>query len=132
MIALLCIKTSILVQYLRIFVGQRIRMTTYGLLGLTVLSSAACILGSIFSCWPIAGYWDVTIPSHCISQVSFFYYTTTTNIVTDVAILLLPVSTIWNLKIARRQKVLLMFVFSLGSVYVEFMMPHFWFDISER
>lgn len=40
------------------------------------------------------------------------------NVVTDLVILILPLTVIWGLNIPTRSKLSLSFIFSLGSLYV--------------
>ena len=78
----------------------------------------AIVLVSIFSCAPIHGYWDHSIPATCIDSRAFYLGNSIANILTDVIILALPVRMIWHLQTSRSQKVALTLVFGLGGFVV--------------
>ena len=78
----------------------------------------AVLLVSVFSCAPIHGYWDRTVPATCIDTRAFYLGNSIANILTDVIILALPVRMIWHLQTSRSQKALLTVVFGLGGFVV--------------
>ena len=78
----------------------------------------AVLLVSIFSCAPIHGYWDRTVPATCIDTRAFYLGNSIANILTDVIILALPIRMIWHLQTSRSQKALLTVVFGLGGFVV--------------
>lgn len=51
---------------------------------------------------------------HCISSYTFFFANGFPNVVTDVAIICLPIYEIWNLQLPHSQRVALASVFSFG------------------
>ena len=65
---------------------------------------------------PLAGFWDVTIPHHCIDQIRFELVAAMLNIVVDLVIMVLPLPTIWSLQLPKRQKWALSGVFMLGTL----------------
>ena len=74
---------------------------------------------NVFQCVPIRGFWDRTINPTCgVNDTQFFYGQSIPNILTDIAILALPVRFIWHLQTGRAQKVLLMGTFVTGGLYV--------------
>jgi hypothetical protein len=85
-------KLSILLFYRRIFATRIFRQITNAV-GFVVLAwFAAVILVSIFSCVPVNGYWDRTVPATCIDSRAFYLGNSIANILTDVIILTLPVA----------------------------------------
>jgi len=120
-ISLIFVKVSILLLYLRIFDSSRTRYGCYILLGVVITYGAFLILSSIFSCWPIGRFWDNRIPGHCIPGPPLWYGNAAANIATDLAIFILPLKTIYGLKLPRGQKISLCFVFTLGFLYVAFL-----------
>jgi hypothetical protein len=64
----------------------------------------------------LAGFWDVRIPHHCIDQIKFELAAAMLNIVIDLAIMVLPLPTIWSLQLPNRQKWALSGVFMLGML----------------
>jgi hypothetical protein len=76
--------------------------------------SVAQVLVAIFSCSPVEKFWDSTLPGSCVSSFSFWYVQGAGNIITDVAIFILPLPVLARLELRRRQKALLLGIFSLG------------------
>lgn len=69
----------------------------------------------VFQCTPIAFNWDHTIKGgHCIDQRLLFVSTSAFNILTDIIVLGLPLYILADLKIRRRTKIGLIFIFLLG------------------
>ncbi|KAF2791122.1 hypothetical protein K505DRAFT_190733, partial [Melanomma pulvis-pyrius CBS 109.77] len=52
-----------------------------------------------------------SINGHCSDLLAAYRYFSIPNILTDIAILLLPVSTVWNLQVSKLQKVGIFFTF---------------------
>jgi hypothetical protein len=51
-----------------------------------------------------------------VNEFVFFYVPAIFNIVTDVALLILPIPYIWRLHVSRSQKILISGIFILGSL----------------
>ncbi|KAK6429692.1 hypothetical protein LTR95_014158 [Oleoguttula sp. CCFEE 5521] len=111
-VALFCIKMS----YLRIFPQKGFRMACYGMMAIVFVYSSWCIWGQVFFCTPIAGFWDFKLAGTAKSfpKLPVWFTNAGINIVTDVAIVALPIPMIRQLKMAKRQKIALMGVFALG------------------
>lgn len=72
---------------------------------------------TIFQCLPIQGFWDKKIVSVCGVDVnSFFIGNAVPNIVTDWALLLLPLPYIWRLHRNTVQKLAIYATFLLGGL----------------
>jgi hypothetical protein len=63
---------------------------------------------------PIPRSWDKTIPGTCIQIGDVWYSTSVMSIVTDLAIILLPIYQIRKLRLPLSQKLGLCVLFSLG------------------
>lgn len=74
------------------------------------------ILATVFQCVPVSGFWDKKIPSKCIGDKHFFIGNSVPNILTDIALLLLPVRSIWRLQMSTSQKIALAGTFMLGGL----------------
>jgi hypothetical protein len=111
-------KISILLLYLRLFDTSRTRYGCYVLLGIVIPYGAWLFFCSVFPCYPIARFWDKSIPGHCMSTPPMWYANTSINIATDVAIFALPLKTIYALTLPKAQKISLYIVFTFGFVYV--------------
>jgi hypothetical protein len=76
---------------------------------------AACgILAVCFTCIPTEKLWNPTIPGGCTDLGKFYYGLQIPIIVTDAAILVMPMHTVWGLPISRAQKTGLSIIFVLG------------------
>ena len=75
------------------------------------------ILVTVFQCIPVSGYWNKDIPSKCIDDNHFFIGSSIANILTDLALLLLPTRYIWRLHRTTSQKLALAITFMLGGLY---------------
>lgn len=71
--------------------------------------------GIVFSCTPIQGFWDHSIPSKCIDPSKFYIGITAGNIVFDVLTVALPVYEVWRLQMGREKKLAVTGIFLLGG-----------------
>ncbi|KAM0385252.1 hypothetical protein ACHAQC_011552 [Fusarium culmorum] len=76
----------------------------------------AVVVDSIFSCNPIYGFWEPTLPSRCINSSKFYIGITIPNIIFDILTVGLPIREIWKLQMGRDKKWAITSVFLLGSV----------------
>lgn len=117
-------KLAILSFYLRIFTTKPYRITVYTLSSIVILTGILCVALSFGACRPFAYNWDRSIPGgHCIDESAFYRFGSLPNIITDVAILVLPLPLVWNLQTSRNVKVGLTLTFMTGSLYVTFSAP---------
>ncbi|KAI4254521.1 MAG: hypothetical protein LQ352_003055 [Teloschistes flavicans] len=116
---LLCtVKFSILAFYKRIF-ATTIKIPVYILASLVLAWGVAVIIVTIFQCTPVSGFWNRNKPADCtVSDYAFFIGNAVPNIVTDLALLLLPLPFISRLHRTTSQKIALAGVFSLGSFII--------------
>ncbi|RAK99402.1 putative integral membrane protein [Aspergillus ibericus CBS 121593] len=109
-------KYSILMFYWRIFSMSNIRYPIYLIAFIVTGWGLGVIFTTIFQCLPVHGFWDKTIPSHCGVDVSnFFIGNAVPNILTDWALLTLPLPYIWKLQRSASQRLALTGVFVLGG-----------------
>ncbi|CAK7216614.1 hypothetical protein SBRCBS47491_002887 [Sporothrix bragantina] len=109
-------KSSVLIFLLRLF-GQKngIRRLILWLNAINLAQMVGIFVALIFQCTPIAFNWDRTIPGgHCVDQRLLFVSTSAFNIFTDLVVLGLPLYILADLKIRRRTKIGLIFIFLLG------------------
>ena len=110
-------KVSILLQYLRIFPTPKFRLAAHIVLGVVCVYGAWTVFGSIFECWPVQFFWDKSIKGgHCLNQFAVWFTNAGMNIVTDIALVILPISSIQHLNLPNRQKRLLIIVFGLAGL----------------
>lgn len=112
----LAVKFSILIQCKRIFSSATAQRLFTGLLIWLTAYGLFCFLSSIITCWPVAKYWDDSIPGGCIDRSNLHYALAAFNILNDIAILVAPIPFLRNLQIARKAKLILIGVFGCGGL----------------
>ncbi|KAL8726561.1 MAG: hypothetical protein Q9181_005998 [Wetmoreana brouardii] len=115
----LCItKFSILAFHRRIF-ATTIKVAVYILAAVVTAWGIAIILVTIFQCTPVEGFWNRNTPANCtVSDYAFFIGNAVPNIVTDVAMILLPLPFISRLHRTTAQKIALAGIFLLGGFII--------------
>jgi len=110
-------KLSALCFYLRVFVYRKGRVFAYIIIGLVTLNWVVFSISAILQCRPIAYWWDKTIQGGTCFNVQVFYRAMCVpNIATDVMVLLLPISSLVQLKLPLLKKIALCFIFLTASV----------------
>ncbi|GAB1315631.1 hypothetical protein MFIFM68171_05841 [Madurella fahalii] len=97
-LATLFIKTSILSFYLRFSVERAFRLAVYFVMVVTVGYTVPNAILVLYACRPMHAYWDFAAKmagSQCVNFDATFHTANTLNMLTDFAILLLP---IWMLR----------------------------------
>ncbi|KAI9852942.1 MAG: hypothetical protein M1838_003736 [Thelocarpon superellum] len=109
-------KVFILFFYDRIFAVASFRPLCRFWIGFSICQMLGGTMAAILECVPVAGVWNLTIPSRCIIYVAWYVGQAAFNILTDLVILIMPLPAVWSLRIARRQKVAVCSIFVLGSL----------------
>jgi len=110
----MAIKLSFLFGYYRVLAVQHMRIVYIVAIVIVGGWSLSQVLVGIFICTPVHGFWDKTIAAKCIPNIPQWYINAAGNIITDVAVFLLPLPAIWRLTLAKQQKILLLGIFCLG------------------
>ncbi|KAL8715438.1 MAG: hypothetical protein Q9220_000772 [cf. Caloplaca sp. 1 TL-2023] len=106
----------LLLFYLRIFPNPSFKIAVYAVGSFIIAWCPAVFFTALFQCNPVAFAWDKSIAGGtCINVLAFFRYIAVPIVVSDMALLLLPLPMIWRLRITLRQKLALLGVFFLGS-----------------
>ncbi|TVY85526.1 Satratoxin biosynthesis SC1 cluster protein [Lachnellula suecica] len=109
-------KTSIIFQYLRVFYDTPIRIACWAVLTIVSFYSISAVSTSIFTCRPVAAFWDKSIEGDCFKTGGFLYFFHPSfNILTDLVLITLPLPMLSTLSLPRKQKIGLMLVFTLGG-----------------
>lgn len=107
-------KTSILLQYLRVFTTKKFQITCWGMMGVVVVYTIWTVFSSIFACVPVRAFWTRE-QAACINQFAMWFTNAGINIVTDFALIVLPIPVIRSLNLGRRQKIALISIFAVGG-----------------
>lgn len=118
MIAFGAIKTSFCLFYLKIFPGKVFKILCYCVLVVIVGETISDFFVVIFQCWPVAKAWDASgnLEGRCLELLNFFYISFAVRLVTDVALIVLPIPQLLQLKISIGKRVGLIVMFGLGAL----------------
>ncbi|MCJ1250588.1 hypothetical protein MMC30_007816 [Trapelia coarctata] len=114
--AVLLPKLSIVCLYLRIFTSKFAQVSSYTLLVVLISTWISFVVAATVQCFPIAYAWDKSLKGQCFNQTAFYSASNVPNTVTDLAMLLLPMPTIWGLQISKFRKLGLTMIFVTGSI----------------
>ncbi|KAM5347751.1 hypothetical protein ACJ41O_007575 [Fusarium nematophilum] len=113
--AVMMVKLAVLAMYLRIFPSREFRIGAAIIASIVIAWWIAIVAVCIWQCDPIKKAWLPWIEGTCINLKASFIGNAIPNILTDVAILAMPVGQVWKLQITVAQKASLLFIFLLGS-----------------
>lgn len=111
-------KTSILVFYLALAkTGKVFKWASIGTLVLVNVAGSALTLVNAFQCHPVWAEFQLVLPSYtvCTDLVTLYLSSAPVNIVTDLLILVLPIPVLTNMRLPRKQKIILLVTFSFGA-----------------
>ena len=111
-------KTSICLFYLTLSKNQRIfRWTTIATLAVVNIAGTALTLLNILQCNPIIAAFEFPLPpaDKCIDIVTLYLSSAPVNIITDLALLFLPMPILTGMKLPRNEKLILIVTFSFGA-----------------
>lgn len=115
--ALMATKSSILIFYLRLSrnTQQVLRIASWAVLGVVNVAGVVLTLLNIFQCRPIQAAFDrYQGEVQCVPLLTEFICSAPVNVVTDLAILALPLPVLTGMRLPFRQKLILVFTFTLG------------------
>jgi hypothetical protein len=107
-------KTSLLIFYLRLSKTERFfRFSSIVILVVVNTAGLALTLPNIFQCRPIGKVFSAPTPpsAKCTDIVTLYLSSAPVNILTDLAILFLPIPMLTKIKLPRKQKVILIATF---------------------
>lgn len=111
-------KTSILIFYLRLAKNTQVILRYASWATLVVVNVAGIVLTfmNVFQCDPTSAAWnsDLNGSARCIPLLTEFICAAPVNIVTDLAILAMPIPVLTGMRLPSRQKTILVFTFTLG------------------
>ena len=115
-------KTTILCLYPRISPTPAFRMSVWIMIGIVVSWAVSALIWSIFYCIPISDFWSLesALGNRCPPKMSFLAFTGASNVVTDLAILALPMVVLRHLKLPTKKKIGVAIILATGSLYVYF------------
>ncbi|KAG8167420.1 hypothetical protein KVR01_003109 [Diaporthe batatas] len=114
-------KLAILSLYNRIFTTPQFRRWSYGVSALVIGYCIAYFCVYMTNCEPIDHMWNPTPDGHCRDGHVGEYCTLAINMFLDLVILILPMPTLWKLKLPTRKKVAVTAMFSFGLLTIAVM-----------
>lgn len=109
-------KLAIIALYLKIFTNRWIRWATW-LNGLLIILTALAGLILCFAiCQPFSFNWNKSIDGHCGDLRAAYRFISVPNLLSDIGILVLPISTLYQLKVSFWKKVGIFITFLVGSL----------------
>ncbi|KAF8459736.1 hypothetical protein BDZ91DRAFT_461176 [Kalaharituber pfeilii] len=113
--AMMFIKLSILMFYLRLQPKPMFTYTIYGIIAFVTGMGVASLLVNIFQCTPVAYTWDLSLNGTCIHRNSFYYAHAVLNIISDFAVYFMAIPIVNSVQLPKRQKRGLYFILGLGA-----------------
>jgi hypothetical protein len=112
-------KLSALYFYLRIFTSRTSRILAYFTIALVASNWGAFVIAVFLQCRPLAYWWDRTVPGgNCFNVQALYRAMCVPNIVTDLIVMALPISSIMELKLPIFRKIALTTIFLTASALV--------------
>ncbi|PMD24451.1 hypothetical protein NA56DRAFT_740853, partial [Hyaloscypha hepaticicola] len=108
-------KFSILLLYLRIFLGDRFRLVLKITMGWMVCHTTSFVIAVVFQCVPLQAIWDHTITGRCLNMNTLTITGAAFSILEDIFIMLLPISELKGLNLTLHKRIALCFMFAIGS-----------------
>jgi putative effector of murein hydrolase len=112
-------KLLVVLMYLHILTNRYERMAAKVLIGVILATWLSYSVAAVFQCSPIAFSWNKTLPmGKCFNVEVYANSSSVPNIFTDLVVLVLPLRTVWGLKVSVGRRVGLLIIFLTGSMYV--------------
>ncbi|KAH9219605.1 hypothetical protein DL95DRAFT_457276 [Leptodontidium sp. 2 PMI_412] len=108
-------KLSILIFYLHSIPNEGFRRAVYTTMCLIVISTTILSTLSVVGCYPIPSFWDRDIKGHCLDINAVAYSVGGLSIVQDLVIIALPMLVLKDMRLPRREKAMVLFMFAVGS-----------------
>ncbi|KAI9846022.1 MAG: hypothetical protein M1838_001472 [Thelocarpon superellum] len=108
-------KVTLLLLFHRLATTAWQRKVFLGVMIFIILYTIAMFFALIFSCHPVAYFWDLTISGgYCVNRTAILIFMAVMNVLTNFVILLLPVPLIWRLRLSRGGKAGVTVMFLVG------------------
>ncbi|KAF2730700.1 hypothetical protein EJ04DRAFT_499946 [Polyplosphaeria fusca] len=111
-------KLTILALYLRIFTDRVVRIGTWIVIGVCIAHALGNIIASFTICQPFEYKWNKTINGHCANVMASYRWVSIPHILTDLAIFILPLSSLYHLVMGKRRKLGIFLTFIVGGLGV--------------
>lgn len=113
-------KCSLLLFLIRLGPGTPLCYTSWGILVFVTLYTLIAFVLSAIQCIPASYMWGAAAAGKCLDRKTMGLVLYSISIATDFAIWVVPLRTVWRIRMPTQQKMALIGVFSLGSLWVFF------------
>lgn len=119
-LASMAAKASILIFFLSLTHGRKaFHVVNYAAIVVVLVVGTALVIKQIFHCSPVSAGFSFHSQKHrCEGIFSSFLVTSPYNLITDLAILLLPIPLLTRMTLPFRQKVIIVMTFGLGILVI--------------
>ncbi|TDZ71597.1 hypothetical protein CTRI78_v001984 [Colletotrichum trifolii] len=108
-------KTAILLLYTKLFSVRHMILAARAMAAFTVVWTAAAVLVALFICIPLSDNWLLDLGNrNCGNQPAADGTLGVVNLMTDIVVLVMPISYLWRLRLESFKKIALIVTFSLG------------------
>ena len=118
-VALAMIKISILLLILRIFLStqrDKFYWVTQGLIAVNTIFYIIFLFVPIFLCKPLSKIWNPDEPGKCLKIFDLYIASAAFNMISDIAMLSVPIFLIWKLQMSYRRKLGVSLIFGVGGL----------------
>lgn len=110
-------KLAVLALYNRLLTIEPYRTIIRILAAILIISAIVIVVMALNLCHPFEANWNPYVPgATCLNQQAFYTYASLPNIITDVAMLILPMPVVWKLHASTKVKLGLVATFMTGSL----------------
>ncbi|KAI1758643.1 hypothetical protein GGR53DRAFT_516390 [Hypoxylon sp. FL1150] len=121
LLASVFVKMSILWLYRRIFAVRSFAYWCWALMAINGCYGASFLIVYLTNCTPVDQLWNPSPDGHCRDMQISDFATVGINLFLDLAILFLPLPTLWGLQLPPRKKLVVTIMFSFGFATIAIM-----------
>ncbi|KAK5655645.1 hypothetical protein OQA88_5576 [Cercophora sp. LCS_1] len=116
-LALIFCKLSITLQCYRVLRTRSMQRFFRIYFVILVIYGLWTFFSSIFTCYPVEAYWLALfgVKGKCMNKTALTFSNAAVNIATDLILIVVPAPLLWRLQIPRKQRIILMCLFGVGS-----------------
>jgi hypothetical protein len=118
-LSLTCSKVSILLLYLRVLTYSWARRAAWVLVAVVVIYNTLYFVSTLTLCIPIEALWNPAVRGRCHTGPLYMWIAIGFHIATDFLIFALPLPVVIIMTAALSQRIMLLFIFALGFLYVK-------------
>ncbi|KAG6369002.1 hypothetical protein INS49_003221 [Diaporthe citri] len=112
------VKIAMLCLYTRIFTTRQFRRWAYSLMAAVAIYFVAFLILFMTNCIPLSHLWN-PVPGGWCRAIEIEEYTSVVfNLMIDLCIVILPMPSLWNLKMPLRNKFFVSIMFSIGLITI--------------